>query len=77
MDEKIKAAIEKLSPELLEKHKEALAEGFEDKVCPKCDVIYLAHHHFVDCFLAHSGECPMVAKGTKSLVERILGSDEE
>lgn len=62
MADKIKVAIENLSPELLEKHKEAIAEGFKDKVCPKCDVAYLAHHHFIACTLAHIGECPMFSK---------------
>lgn len=77
MDEKIKVAIERLSPELLEKHKEAIAEGFENKVCPKCDAVYLAHHNFVACPFAHTDECPMVAKGAKSLLRKLLGSDEE
>ena len=74
MADKIKLAIESLSPELLEKHQEAIVEGFEDKVCSKCGVVYLAHHHFVSCLLAHCGECPMVSKGAKTLLRRLLGS---
>ena len=73
MNKQIKQAIKELSAELLKKHKEALAEGYKDKICPKCGNIFLAHHHFVNCHLAHCGECPMVSQGTKSVFEHILG----
>jgi len=74
---KIKNAIKKLTPELKEKHKEALAEGYKDEVCKKCGTVLLAHHHFVHCVNARLGECPMVSKKMpKSLLDMMVGEEE-
>lgn len=49
MTKQIKAAIAALSPELKVKHDECVAQGYKDEHCPKCKVVFLAHHHFVRC----------------------------
>lgn len=54
-------------------HEEALEEGYEDKICPKCGVVFLAHHHFVRCEYAKLGTCAMVKSDTKSVLENIIG----
>ncbi len=60
LDPKIASAIAELSPELKTKHKEALAEGHTDDVCPRCDQVLLAHQHFLRC---RDTECPQVSRG--------------
>ena len=70
--DKIQKVIKALTPDLIEKHREALAEGYKDEVCPKCEQVFLSHHHFVNCIYAHCEDCPMVPSGAKSLLEQIL-----
>jgi hypothetical protein len=55
-------------------YQEALAEGYKDEVCLKCGQVYLAHFHFVRC---NEPDCPMKTPGGKSLLEMLLGTDEE
>ena len=70
---KIKNSIKNLTPELIIEHNKCLAEGFKDKVCPKCGVVYLAHHHFINCELGRYGECPIVSKSNpKSILQQLL-----
>lgn len=51
----------------------ALSEGYTDEVCPKCELVMLAHHHFVRCQNAVHGSCPMVPSGSKSMLESLMG----
>ena len=69
----IKSEIQSLTPELTIKHNEALSEGYKDEICSKCGAVLLAHHHFVKCDLAKCGDCPMVPKDSKSLLDQLLG----
>jgi len=72
----IEEAIRNLSPELKEKHKKALAEGYKNEICPECKTVLLAHHHFLMCAKVREGKCPMVSKSNpKSLLEQILPDD--
>lgn len=48
--------IANLSPELKLEHDKCLSEGLKDERCKKCDRIFLAHHHFVNCV---DKPCPM------------------
>ncbi len=73
--ERIQKLLRRLGPEDQAQEAKALAEGYTDAVCSKCQTVFLAYHHFVDC-----GErsCPMIAReadGTPkaSLLEQILG----
>lgn len=56
MDERLKLALNNLSPELKVEHDKCIAEGLKDEFCPKCDRLFLAHHHFVRC---NEKSCPM------------------
>ena len=66
--------LSKLSPEDVNRHNEAIKEGYKDEQCPKCKQWFLAFHHFIRCDLARHGDCPMVSN-PKSLLEQIF--DEE
>jgi ribosomal protein S27AE len=68
----IKKAIKNLSPDLTEKYLKALDQGYKNKICPKCKTVFLAHHHFIRCDLAHNNKCPMVVKDSKSLAQKLL-----
>jgi len=70
--EKVKTEVNKLGPKETVLHNEALEDGYKDEICPKCGIVFLAHFHFVNCEKIHCGECPMVAKDTKSLLHQIL-----
>jgi ribosomal protein S27AE len=43
---------------------EALEVGYKDQVCPTCNTVLLAHHHFLRC---DHGDCPM--RSGKSLLQ--------
>lgn len=71
---RIDAAIGALSLADVDRHNEAIKEGYKDEACPKCGAIFLAHHHLVNCTNAPNN-CPMVGSGSKSIIERIFGDD--
>ena len=52
----IEDEIAKLSPELLADHDKCLSEGLKDEYCSSCGVVFLAHHHFLQC---GKPNCPM------------------
>ena len=59
-----------LTDEILKLREEALAEGYKDQKCPKCEALLLANHHFLIC---DTSECPMRSKTeTRSLLERFV-----
>ena len=70
---KIDKAISLLSPNQIKSHDESLGQGYEDEVCPRCHQVMLAHKHLINCDYARRGECPMVPKGAKSLLQQAMG----
>lgn len=46
---KINARLALITSDEKRLHAAALAEGYKDEVCQKCDVVFLAFHHFVRC----------------------------
>lgn len=69
----IEKAIATLDEDGARRHAEGLKEGYKDAECPKCGTVSLAHQHFINCTHAHSGTCPMVPKGAKSLFQQARG----
>lgn len=70
---RITSAVDNLTDTEHKSYVQALSEGYTDEVCPKCEQVMLAHHHFVRCQNAAHGSCPMVPQGGKSLLERLMG----
>jgi hypothetical protein len=51
-------------------HAEAIAEGYKDEVCPKCNVNFPAEIHFVRC---EAESCPMIStKDSRTLLEMFI-----
>lgn len=50
-------------------HSKAIEEGFKDEVCPKCGIIFLAHHHMTNC---PDSDCPMKDGSGKSVLDLLL-----
>ena len=78
---RIEAAISQLDENGHKLHKQALAEGYEDEVCPhaECGAVLLAHHHFILCGIQ---DCPMVSRqnlnrdgNPKTLLETLVKED--
>jgi len=68
----IHRAIGRMPMYRLKEYGEALKAGHKDEICPKCDTVFLAHHHLIQCMHARCGDCPMV-DGGPSLLQRLLG----
>ena len=60
-DAKIERQKVKLSKKDFKKYKEARIKGHENKVCPKCNAVFLAHHH-ITCVYINSNQCPIINK---------------
>lgn len=70
-DERIAGAVMVLNDIERKEYTQALEDGYTDEVCPKCEQIMLAHHHFIRCQNAAHGSCPMVPSDGKSLLQRL------
>ncbi len=73
--EKIQTRLSHLGSADQEREAKALAEGYTDRVCPKCQRVILAFHHYVAC---NEPSCPIIAReadGTPkaSLLQQLLG----
>lgn len=67
-EDKIENAILLLDEDGRGRHTAALAEGYTDEVCSECEVVFLAHKHFVRC---NFKECPMIGTDRRSLLDRL------
>lgn len=52
----ITESINSLNDRMKDEHEKCIAQGYKDEICPKCDCVFLAHHHFVNCNIE---TCPM------------------
>ena len=63
-------------PTLIMRRAEALKEGYKDEICPKCKILFIAHHHFIRCAHAiNDTGCPM-HDGKPSILKQILSKEE-